>query len=169
MRMRGNRKCWDAIKQVFTERAALEIGISLARHSPVAPHVELALVLVRGAKPESLVEPQGGICLHHPEGHRPAGVRCLLDQAFDHLRADALPSQSAVYEQLAEEQCVIFHKALQPTDIGPAVCDDPNLRDVPALAKAGDLSVHAQIQLPDDALHALEIEARTIIEVFGAS
>lgn len=58
---------------------------------------------MRSAKPEPFVKQQGGICLYHTEGERLAGSRCLFDQAFNYLSANALPSQSAVYEQLAEE------------------------------------------------------------------
>lgn len=38
-----------------------------------------------------------------------------------------------------------------------------------ALAKACDLSLHVEVQTLDDVLHSLKIEARAIVEVFGAS
>src|SRR5215831_17577749 len=139
----------------------------LTRYLPVVPHVELALVLMRSAKPEPFVEPQSGIGLYHSESERLAGPRRFFDQAFDHFGANALPSQSDAYEKLAEEQRVVFQEALQPTNIRLAKSDDPNLRHVPALAKAGGMSVHVQVQLLDDVLHSLKIETRAIIEVFG--
>ena len=58
----------------------------------VAAHVELALILVRSAKSEPFVEPQGGIGLYHPERDRPAGFRCFFDQAFDCPRPNATSS-----------------------------------------------------------------------------
>jgi hypothetical protein len=45
----------------------------------VAPHVELALILVRCVKPEPFVEPQSGIDLDHPKRDRSAGSRCFFD------------------------------------------------------------------------------------------
>jgi hypothetical protein len=77
--------------------------------------------------------------------------------------------KAASIEQLAEEQRVVFHEALQPTNIRPVESDDPNLRHVPALSKAGSVSVHVQVQLLDDILHSLKIETSAIIEIFGAS
>src|SRR5215472_18410995 len=124
------------------------------------PHVELALVLIRCAKPQSFVKPQGGICLYHPQSERSAVSRCLFDQAFDYLSANALASQSAVYEQLAEEQDIVSREALQPTNIRPVECNDSYLAYVPSLAKASDLSIHAQVQLLDDTVHSLEIQPR---------
>jgi hypothetical protein len=50
--------------------------------------------------------------------------------------------KAPVYEQLAEEYRIVFREALQPTNIRPVECDDPNLPHVPSLAKAGDLSIH---------------------------
>src|SRR4029077_13905756 len=97
---------------------------------------------MRSAKHEPIVEPQGGIGLYHPERDRPAGSRCLFDQAFDYLRPNAAPSQRAVYEKLADEQRVVLHEALQPTNIGPVESDDANLPHVPSLTKGGHLSVH---------------------------
>src|SRR5262249_35078822 len=43
-----------------------------------------------------------------------------------------------------------------------------NLRHVPALAKAGDLRSHVEVQLFDGILHSVEIKTCTIIEVFWA-
>ena len=96
-------------------------------------------------KSEALIQPQGGVCLRHPKCDRLAGSRCPLDQAFDHVGTNALPPQSAVYEQLGEEQFVAFHEALQPTGIRPIKCNDPDLRRLPVLAIAGELSVHVEI------------------------
>jgi hypothetical protein len=57
---------------------------------------------------------------------------------------------------------------LQPTDIHAIECGDPNLRHVPALAKADDLSSHVEVQLVDDILHSFEIETPAIIKVSWA-
>src|SRR5258706_16115074 len=84
------------------------------------------------------------------------------------MRANAPTSQSSVHEQLADEQRIVLDEALQPTDIRPIECDDPNLRHVPTLAKAGDLAIHVEVQLLDGALHSLEIQTRAVIEVFWA-
>ena len=37
--------------------------------------------------------------------------RSLFDQALDHRGANALPSQSTIYEQLGEKQRVFFYKS----------------------------------------------------------
>ena len=75
------------------------------------------------------------------KSERLAGPCRFFDQAFDHFGANALPSQSAVYEKLAEKQRAVLQEALQPTNIRLAKSDDPNLRHVPALAKASGVSV----------------------------
>jgi hypothetical protein len=78
-------------------------------------------------------------------------------------------TSSLAQNALGQEDHVIFLEALQPTNIRVVECDDPNLRHVPSLAQAGDLSVHVQVQLLDDIVHSLEIQTHAIIEVFGAS
>jgi hypothetical protein len=72
---------------------------------------------VGGPKPEPLINSQGGICLHHPQGDRPAGAPSFLDQSFYQFRPNALPAQTFVNEHLAEEGRVVFAEALQSTDI----------------------------------------------------
>ena len=96
---------------------------------------------MRGAKPKAFIEPESGIGLYYSESKRLAGSRGFTNQTFDYLRTNPLPTQSTVYKQLAEEKSIIIHEALQPTNIRPVKCDDPNLRHVPALAKACDLSL----------------------------
>jgi hypothetical protein len=51
-------------------------------------------------------------------------------------------TSSLAQNALGQEDHVIFLEALQPTNIRPVECDDPNLPHVPSLAKTGDLSVH---------------------------
>jgi hypothetical protein len=101
-------------------------------------------------KSEALIQPQSGVCLRHPKCDRLAGSRCLLDQAFDHVGTNALPPQSAVYGQLGEEQFVAFHEALQPTDIRPIKCNDPNLRRFvpPQMAQENHTSGRKTARLP---------------------
>src|SRR5262249_31319083 len=102
----------------------------------------------------------------HPEGDGSIGARSFLDQSFYQFRPNALAPETLVHEQLAEEERVVFDEALQPTDIRAIECDDPNLRHVPALAKAGGVCSHVELQLFDDIVHCFEIEMRAIMEVF---
>jgi len=56
-----------------------ETGVS-TKAFPSRAHVELALILVRDAKPEALVEPRGWISFHYAERQDSTGSHCLLDQ-----------------------------------------------------------------------------------------
>jgi len=78
----------------------------------VAAHVELAFVLVRVQNPSRSYSRRAGFVLTTPRAIARPALAASSINAFTTLRANAAPSQSAVYKQLAEEQSVVFLKAL---------------------------------------------------------
>jgi len=134
------------------------------RTDRVAPHKELAAVLVGDREPEALVKPYRRICLHHAQRHGLAGARGFANDPTHHLGADALTPKGRLDKQLGDKQRIRRRRRLQPADVGAVAPDDADLLRVPSLAKAGNARRHFEVG-PRRRLHAGKIQLRAIVEI----
>lgn len=123
---------------------------------------------MRHTKSEAFIQPQGGVCLHDSERHPPTGSRGLLDERFHHSVPMPRPRKAASTNSWPRNRASSLTKLCSQPLCVPFQCYDPDLRYLPLPAEASGLSIHVQVCLFDNLLHCLDIETRTITEIFGA-
>ena len=96
-------------------------------------------------------------------------MRGFINEAVDHLSADASSLEKTAYKELGKKKRVSSRSALQPADVGTVESNDANLRQLLLLSEAHALSGSVQFQFPKDVLHAGEIQSGAKVEILSAS